>query len=181
MNMFLRKLLILALTFSSLNVSAYFLDHVKLQHAGEIGTYAVGIGKQFTENYSLDFFHGRVPQSIGGVELDTYALKSNFGIFKFAFDPVILSTYTGINIYHVAGLDYQSSRHSSYPEDYYRLGSIRGLFFIGEKVSFGNELKNELYFEAGLNDIVITNYINNSDVINPLDFWSLSLGYTYIF
>ena len=94
---------------------------------------------------------------------------------------VKLETYVGIGIYHVAGLDYQSSRHSSYPEGYYRYGSVRGLFYIGEKVKFGEDLGNEIYLEAGLNDIVITNYINNSDVINPTEYISLALGYTYLF
>lgn len=183
MNLFLRKLSLI-LAFSQvvyLHSHAYFIDYVKIQHAGEIGTVAVGVGKQFTKTYSLDFFHGRVPQGIGGVEIDTYALKNNFNLFTSNLDPVSLTTYLGINIYHVTGLDYQASRHASYPDDYYRLGSIRGLFYLGEKVSFGRELKNEIYFEAGLGDIVLVNYFNNKDTIDPLQYFSLGIGYTYIF
>ena len=180
MNSFLSKLLILFIA-SSLNAQAYFLDYVKIQHAGEIGTYALGIGKNVSKNYSVDFFHGRVPLDIGGEEIDTYAVKNNFNLFELTFDPVVFHTYCGIAIYHVTGLDYQSSRHSSYPEDYYRYGSIRGLLYLGEKVRFGKGLKKEFYFEAGLNDIVITNYINNSNVIDPLDYVSLALGFGYKF
>lgn len=181
MTMSLRRVVLVLALVCSLNSSAYMIDHLKFQYAGEIGTYAIGLGKQFSENYSLDLFHGRVPQSVGGVEIDTYALKSNFSLFRHVLDPVIFYTYYGVNVYHVTGLDYQASRHSSYPDSYYRVGSIRALLFIGEKVRFGEELKNEVYFESGLNDVVIINYLNNSDVINPFDFVSLALGYTYIF
>lgn len=167
--------------FFSFHSYSYFIDYFKVQHAGEIGTFAAGIGKHFTESYSLDFFHGRVPHSVGGVEIDTYAFKNNLNLFRFYIDPISLTTYTGINIYHVTGLDYQSSRDASYPNDYYRLGSIRGLFYLGEKVSFGEELKNEVYFEAGLGDIVLINYFNNKDTIDPLQYLSLGIGYTFIF
>lgn len=171
----------LLILFHSQTAKAYFIDYLKVQHAGEIGTYAVGIGKKFSKNYSLDFLHGRVPQSIGGVELDTYSLKNNFHLKTFYFDPIGAVTYAGINVYHVIGLDYQTSRHGSYPDNYYRLGSFRALFFLGEKIQFGRELKNEIFLEGGINDIVLTNYLNNRDTINPFDFVSLATGYTYIF
>ena len=82
MNLSLSKIF-LVLIFTSCNSYAYFIDYLKIQHAGEIGTYALGIGKNFTENYSVDFLHGRVPHDIGGEEIDTYAIKNNYKFFDF--------------------------------------------------------------------------------------------------
>ena len=81
----------------------------------------------------------------------------------------------------MTGLKYQTSRHESFPQEYYRMGSLRGLFYWGMTLE---SLKNKYhmgYFEAGLNDIILTNYYNNPDVIDPLEYVSLALGYGYKF
>lgn len=154
---------------------------IKFQHAGEIGFYAPGIGKQFNDLYRLEYYHGYVPKEKGGQEIETFALKNHFNMYKFELFENQLNYYMGVGIYHVTGLKYQTSRRGSYPQQYYRLGSIRGLFFHGLEISPIKYKQHFAYFEASLNDIVITNYYNNPDVINPIDYISLAIGYGYKF
>ncbi len=165
----------------SIDSYAYFIDYLKVQHAGEIGYIATGVGRNFTKNYSLEYFHGYVPEDIGGHKIETFAIKNNYKLFKLEKWGYFSDIYIGASIYHVAGLEYQTSRHSSFPEEYYRMGSIRGLFYTGFTLGSSKYSKHISYLESGLNDIVLTNYINNKDVLNPVDFVSLGLGYGYLF
>lgn len=160
---------------------AYFIDYLKIQYAGEIGFFSAGLGKNFTENYSLEYFHGYVPEDIGGHEIETFSLKNNYKLFKLERWGYFSDIYIGANVYHVTGLEYQTSRHSSFPEEYYRLGSIRAMFYTGISIGSSKYSQHIGYFESGLNDIVLINYLNNKDVINPADYVSLALGYGYLF
>lgn len=160
---------------------AYFIDYIKFQHAGEIGYISAGLGHNVTKNYSIEYFHGFVPEDIGGSEIETFAIKNNYTFYELESYGLYSELYVGVNIYHVTGLDYQSSRHPSYPEEYYRMGSIRGLLYTGFKIH-ASKFKNHFgYFESGLNDIVLINYYNNPDVIDLSDFVSLAIGYGYLF
>lgn len=181
MNLLIRKCSFLLFLFFSSQLQAAYIDVAKLQFAGEIGTLAFGVGKQFTKIYSLDFFYGRVPESIGGIEINTFALKNNFNLFKFDFKNRPIRFYTGLGVYHVTGRRYKSSTRSEFPDGYYRIGSIRGLLYIGESISFGKKLKHRAYFESGLNDITLVNFINNSDSVDLFKNISLALGYSYYF
>lgn len=179
-SLILRNILILSMLIPSTSF-AYFIDYFKVQYAGEIGFLSAGIGKNFTENYSFEYFHGYVPEDIGGHEIETFAIKNNYKFLKLERWGYSSDLYVGVNIYHVTGLEYQTSRHSSFPEEYYRLGSIRALFYTGLTLRSSKYSQHMGYFESGLNDIVLINYLNNKDVIDPKDYVSLALGYGYIF
>jgi len=161
--------------------SAYFIDFLKFQYAGEIGKISVGIGKNMNSFYSIEYFHGITFEDESGVEVETLALKNNFKFLSIEQFGYHTSLYAGVAIYHATGLRYQSSRHSTYPDQYYRMGSIRGLFYLGFDIKLSKMKKHLGYFESGINDIVLTNYLNNPDVINPKDYISLALGYGYLF
>jgi len=176
------RILIISLAFLlPVNANAYFIDYLKLQYAGEIGFMSLGIGHKFTKKYTLEYFHGYVPPEIGGHEIETFSIKNNYSFYTYERWNHFVNFYLGANLYHVAGLDYQTSRHSNFPSEYYRLGSIRGLFYTGLQVGSSKKSYHFGYFEGGLNDIVITNYYNNPDVIDPVEYISLALGYGYMF
>ena len=160
---------------------AGYVDYAKAQHAGEIGTIAFGVGKKFTCIYSLEAFYGRVPKGFGGIEINTFAIKNNFNLYRFIVKEIPIDLYTGINLYHVTGRRYKSSTRSEFPDGYYRIGSLRGLLYLGQSISFGKKHKHSAYLESGLNDIVIVNFINNSDTINPIEYVSMAIGYSYRF
>lgn len=177
MNLLKCSLLIISL--SSFNAHAYFIDYLKVQYAGEIGFLSIGMGKRFGDVYSLEIFNGFVPESIGGNEIESIAIKNIFDIVDFSIFNKNMIFYFGLNLYHVTGLDYQSSRHSSYPETYYRLGSIRGLLSFG--LDFNLNATHGFYLESGLNDIILTNYLNNPDDVDLSKYVSHGIGYKNIF
>tara|TARA_Y100000780_G_scaffold132772_1_gene119397 strand:- start:110507 stop:111040 length:534 start_codon:yes stop_codon:yes gene_type:complete len=174
------KLLLIPICFT-FSANAYFLDYLKVQHAGEIGEIALGVGKKFNRIYSLDYMHGLVREERGGTTIETIALKNNFQLYRFSHIFSYLDVYTGLAAYHVTGLKYQASRNNNYPESYYRIGSIRGLFYLGLKGALEEATKHEGYFEAGINDVWIENYVNNPDTVNLFGYVSLALGYSFIF
>ncbi|MBG58918.1 MAG: hypothetical protein CMJ16_00520 [Peredibacter sp.] len=159
----------------------YFLDYLKMQHAGEIGELALGVGKKFNRIYSLDYMHGIVREETGGTTIETIALKNNFQLYRFSHVFSYIDLYSGLAAYHVTGLKYQASRNNNYPERYYRIGSIRGLFYLGLKGALEEATKHEGFFEAGINDIWIENYVNSPSTVNLFGYVSLALGYSYIF
>lgn len=161
--------------------SASMIDYYKIQHAGEIGYLAVGVGKNFTKRYSLEVFYGHVPKYIGGIDINTFSIKNNINLINFNFLSLLLGIYSGLNLYYVFGNHYMTSRNSSYPRNYYGIGSSRANIYFGMDFSIHSFKKHTIYFESGINDIVLINYYNNSNLINPYDYLSLAFGYTHYF
>lgn len=115
--------------------------------------------------------YGIVPPELSGTDsIETVTLRQTFRLW----DWNRLSFYGGLNIFHVLGLQYQSTKFRDTPEGYYSIGSIRGLLNLG--LSVGMNRNWNFYFEAGMNDIWITNFVTNSDLVNPTDHVSLGLG-----
>ncbi len=166
----------LLLCFKS-NATSYF----KFQHAGEIGYYAFGLGYRFNNEYSLEVFQGIVPKYIGGKRLEIISIKNNYHFLDFEFLSVPMDWYAGGNIYNTKGKRYESSKETDFPANYYRIGSLRGSIYIGGNFSFASHLRHSFYFESGINDIVLLNYIKNRKTINPAEYVSLGIGYRYIF
>ena len=184
MNSSIFKILALLTTLSVSNVHSMiksnYVDHAVTQYAGEIGQVAFGLGKKVSENYSFSILYGYVPKDIAGTEIETYAFKNNYSLFRFERLKTLFNFYTGINIYHVIGLKYQTSRHANYPRNYYRMSSIRALIYLGMNASIVNK-QNKVFFESGINDFWIINYLNNSEVLDPKDYVSLALGWKHLF
>jgi hypothetical protein len=169
----------LLLLFST-SVFANFFDQAKVQYAGEIGLVAYGLGFMISDNYNLDLLYGIVPEDYSGTEaIETLAIKNNYPLIDLVIKKQLLQFYLGWSIYHVIGLNYQTSRNGAAPRNYYRLGSLRGLFYYG--ISHQVSQKHGWYFENGMNDIWLTNYFNNQKSIDPADYMSMALGYQYIF
>lgn len=165
----------------SLGCRASFLDTFKAQYAGELGELALGFGKHFGDVYSLDFMRGLARAETAGTNIETVALKNNFDLFHYNYDKRLFILYTGVAVYHVTGLKYQASRHNSYPESYYSLGSIRGLLYWGAKAQLDGTSPHQGYVEAGINDIWVVNYANNPETVNPFDYVSWGIGYAFLF
>lgn len=146
------------------------MNHFLGQYAGEIGFVSLGLGKDF-ERYSISGLYGLVPPDLSGADaLETVALRQTYRFW----DWQRVEFYGGLTVFHVLGLQYQSTKFRDAPEGYYSIGSIRGLINIG--VSLQVRSSWNVYFEAGMNDIWITNFIANSDLVNPADHVSLGLG-----
>ena len=181
MILFLRNALFLLILIEASLSHAFLVDYLKFQHAGEIGFYAIGAGLDISERYSLEFFYGHVPKEFGGIVINTFSMKNNINIFSFNLLSILTEMFIGLNIYHVAGMNYQVSRKSSFPRNYYGEGSLRGMLYIGMNFKLSNSMRHGIYFESGINDLVLTNYYNNPDIIDPFDYASLGVGYSYDF
>ena len=153
------------------------MDNALLQFAGEIGFLSAGLEKRFSR-YRLGGLYGIVPTELSrGPLIETITLRQTYSFYsweKFDF-------YGGLNIFHVLGLDYQTEKFRDAPRNYYSIGSIRGLLNLGFNLSLLKDRKQSFYFEMGLNDISITNYLTNSREVNPSDHVSLGMGYKYGF
>jgi hypothetical protein len=147
-----------------------YINHFLGQYAGEIGFFSLGVGRDFNR-YSISGMYGFVPEDLSGADsLETVAMRQTYRFW----DWERLEFYGGLNVFHVLGLQYQSTKFRDAPEGYYSIGSIRALLNLG----VGARVRGNwnFYFEAGMNDIWITNFVSNADVVNPTDHVSLGLG-----
>lgn len=150
--------------------SVTYVNHFLGQYAGEIGLISLGLGRDF-ERYSISGMYGFVPPDLSGADsIETVAIRQTYRFW----DWRRLSFYGGMNIFHVLGLQYQATKFRDAPEGYYSIGSIRALINLGVSAEVRN--KWGFYFEAGMNDIWIQNFVANTDVVNPSDHVSLGLG-----
>jgi hypothetical protein len=168
-------LIISSLIFHSSVQSVTYVDHAVAQYAGEIGLLALGLGKDHGR-YSISGLYGVVPAAMaGGMLIETITLRQTYSFYE--WDRLAL--YGGLNVFHVLGLHYEVSRYGDPPSTYYPIGSIRGLLNLG--ISFQIKHKTFFYFEAGLNDIWIANWVANTNVVNPTDHVSMGMGLKYNF
>ena len=150
-----------------------YVDHANFQFAGEVGLFAAGLGKHLTPNYTFGMMYGFVPAEVSkGPLIETVTIRQTY---RFAsWDR--MDFYAGLNIFHVLGIKYQTSRHGESPDSYYPIGSIRGLLYLGTELNITRDKLVSMYFEAGINDIWIVNWLANGSEVNPSDHVSLALG-----
>ena len=141
---------------------------------------SLGLGVDTSVTHTYEFFYGIVPYNNtgGGRQIETFAFKSLYQLSRYDLGDIEFDLYLGWGGYHVTGLNYQTSRNGASPRNYYRLGSIRALFFYGTEVRYE---KSALYFENGFNDIWLTNYFNNQESIDIKKFMYMGVGYKYLF
>jgi hypothetical protein len=165
------------LVISSDALALSYVNHFLAQFAGEIGTASFGLGKTFTR-YSVAGLYGVVPHELSGSGvIETVTLRQTYRLY----DWKRVSTHAGFNLFHVLGLTYQASKFKESPKGYYPIGSIRALVNFGASVALDKAHVKSFYLECGLNDIWITNWITNQDVINPWEHTSLALGFRHSF
>lgn len=150
-----------------------YVDHFITQYAGEVGLASFGLGKEFSR-YTISGLYGYVPASFSGTDgIETVAVRQTYNFYSWRK----LDFHVGLNIYHVLGISYESSNYGEAPEGYYPIGSIRGLLNLGFSYLIDKQEKNIFYFESGMNDIWITNWISNRETVNAIDHVSLAVGY----
>jgi hypothetical protein len=163
------------LTLASLPAwSLTYLDHLHLQYAGQIGLISGGVGKQITRRYSLGLMYGHVPAGVAqGFTLETFAVRQTYSLLDWHRHRF----YLGLNVFHVIGLRYETSQYGEPPRNYYSIGSVRGLLYLGWQSYLLREQKIAIYFESGINDIWIENTLANWPDQNPLRHLTMALGF----
>lgn len=164
---------IFILTTSHSFAKVTYVNHFLSQFAGEIGLVSVGLGKNISEKYNLAFYYGIVPEAVSKANtIETFAFKQTYDFYDFDRSRF----YIGLTIYHALGLNYQTSKYGVSPDGYYPIGSIRGLIFLGSSILTNTSSKTSMYFEAGVNDIWITNFLNYHEEVSLMEMASLALG-----
>lgn len=151
-------------------------SHLIFQYAGDIGKYSAGYGHRFNKYYTLSGHYGFVPSNKRQNKIETYTVKNTLDLYEIGYKNLSFRFYTGAALFHVPGNKYKTQSLSTTEANYYRQSSIRGQLYIGNNVSYGNQVS--FYWESGINDIWIINSSNN-DSIDPKNHISLALGFNY--
>lgn len=149
-----------------------YIDHFIAQYAGEVGLVSLGLGKEFSR-YSIGGLYGFSPsETSGGPVIETITLRQTYRFYEWKK----LEFHAGLNIFHVLGLQYEASRFRDTPNGYYSAGALRGIMNLGAAIKVGKNKDTYFYFESGLNDIWIVNWLSNRSVIDPVNHLSLAMG-----
>lgn len=170
----IRKLIFsICLLATSASYGVTYINHFNSQFAGEIGLVSIGLGKEFWR-YSIGGMYGIVPTELsGGPLIETFTLRQTYEFY----DWDRISFHAGLNIYHVLGIQYRSEHYGDVPNGYYPIGSFRGLLNLGMSTTFNKKESRIIYIEAGLNDVALVNYMNNTSVMDITDEISMAIGF----
>ncbi len=156
------------------------MDHFISQFAGEIGLVSAGLGKDFSR-YSISGLYGIVPpehsEGANGPLIETITLRQAYRFYEWKR----MDFHLGLNVFHVLSLRYESVKFKDSPRGYYPIGSVRGLLNLGISLNLNKTNTRAFYFEGGLNDLWIVNWMNNYNTVNPSDQVSIAAGYKYHF
>lgn len=151
-----------------------YIDHANLQVAGEVGVLSAGLGKNITPRYSLGVMYGIVPKEFSQTDMiETVTLRQTYRFY----DWDRMEFYGGLNIYHVLGLRYETSKFREAPNSYYPINGFRGLFNLGTSIAIDQKRETRFYFEGGINDLWLVNIATNSETVSFVDHASLALGW----
>ncbi len=161
--------------------------HLKGQFAGDIGFLSAGIGRSFfEERLETDIFFGYLPESIGGVQVVTTAIKASYVPFSPVKTAVMewQALKTGWQLSYTFGKDYFAKEpRDRYPKSYYGFSTALHLyFFLGGQVDFGRVHKTKrfgFYYEAGATGEYIISYVSNPDYLSLNKIFNLALGIRY--
>jgi hypothetical protein len=164
--------------------SKWIPDHAKLQFAGNIGFFSLGLGyASRRETWEGDLYYGYVPESVGGLTIHSMTLKSTwfpihpFNRKNFQLKPLSL----GLLVNYTFGKQYFGFTPENYPYDYYGFPtSLHVGAFAGGQVNLnhgGRIFKSTgIYYEVGTIDRQLLSYINNTGSLRPGNVLSLALG-----
>ncbi len=166
----------------------YHPDYAKVQYAGEIGFFSIGVGSELfkKQNGELDLMVGYLPKSIGGDGIFTTAIKFSYlpwekPLFndQLTWQPLSM----GAILFHAWGKELNRIRDKDlYPRGYYwwslgtRIGPVIGTRL---KKDFGNNAKFKsltFYMEFVSNDLYIYSWGVNTGIIPLRAIFDMSLG-----
>ncbi|MBT3206801.1 MAG: hypothetical protein HN704_09015 [Bacteroidetes bacterium] len=137
----------------------YIPDYAKVQFAGNIGFFSIGIGYQFFNNHLYsELLYGYVPVSISKAEqIHTITIKNTLPVFTKKFNNIALSPITGFTASFETGNNSFLKLLDKYPKDYYSTNAFHFTFFIGASIHkdfINSKIINgvDLYFELGTVD-----------------------------
>ncbi len=151
--------------------------HVKGQYAGSIGFVSAGFGYEFNrKKLQADFMYGHVPEKYADSPIHSIT-------GKLTWLPLSLQTSNnirfniitaGVLVNYTFGNQYFLFAPGKYPKNYYGFPTALHMgVFAGGAVSRGNL---GLYYELGVTDRELANYIQNPGSIAFSDILNIGVG-----
>lgn len=165
--------------------SRWLPDHSKLQYAGGIGFFSVGIGyKTKKDKLHGDLYYGYTPESVSGVSIHALTGKATWFPLKniehktFQIRPLT----AGVLVNYTFGKQYFGFTPENYPYDYYDFPTAFHVgAFVGGQVN--KQLSSRrgikrigLYYELGTYDVELISYIGNRKALSVTDILNLGIG-----
>lgn len=154
----------------------------KLQYAGNIGMFSIGVGGIFLNNsLSLDINYGYLPKWINGVRVSTMAIKGAFHFFKKQLKKIEVNSFAGLSLNYSITNNTFLMLPKHYPDGYYLPNAIHVCPFIGTGLAF-IDCKTGLhgpgvYTEVGTVDYMVYYAFRNKS-ISLFEIWNLCFGIT---
>jgi hypothetical protein len=159
-------------------------DHIKLQFAGGIGFFSLGIGYD-NRNTKLegDFIYGYVPKKIGGITIHTISSKITwFPLKKIEIKSLAVKPLAfGLLVNYTFGKQYFLFSPENYPYNYYdHPTALHFGGFMGGQISkalYDKRLKQlAFYYELITYDVELLSYLGNRKSLNLKDIFNVALG-----
>lgn len=161
-------------------------EYAKLQYAGGMGLFSVGIGWEYGKNqqWETDLSIGYVPKYSSERAKTTMTFKQNFIPWRTSIGKNLQlePLECGLYVNTIFGKEFWTKEPSHYPDSYYGFSSrIRFHLFVGQRLKY--DLPEQLrflgksvtaFYEISSCDLyIVSAFVNH---LNPDDYLRLSLG-----
>ena len=183
------SLLIISVVTAKAQKDSFFTSlvphHSKLQFAGSIGFFSVGMGYKINKDkLHTDLYYGFTPKSVGGLDIHALTAKATwFPLKDKRFKGLYIRPLSaGLLVNYTFGKQYFGFTPDNYPYDYYGFptafhigGFIGGQ--VNKKISNKGLVKNiGIYYELGTIDVELLSYVGNTKALALSDIINLGIG-----
>ncbi len=166
--------------------------HLKMQYAGNIGMFSLGVGGSFfNEKLNIFSMFGQINNSLtdvneqiicGGININSPKLNLYNSIN-------LIPIFIGISINYHLGDDYFITLPNKYPDSYYKQTALNTAYSLGFKIQWKNDFMkiieiSEFYFQVGTLNSYLKSYLRSKfeeGFIELYDIINLSFGFTVYF
>ncbi len=161
-------------------------DHVKLQYAGGMGLFSIGVGWEYgkRKQWETDIILGYIPHYSSDCNKTTVTLKQNFIPWRTSLGKNLQlePLECGLYMNTIFNEDFWNKEPDHYPKGYYGFSSrVRFHLFIGQRLKWtlpgklGSTGKSiTAFYEISSCDLyVVSAFVNH---LNPEDYLRLSVG-----
>jgi hypothetical protein len=158
--------------------------YFKTQYAGNLGLISAGIGKEFSNVFSMDLSYGYLPKFINGARVHTFSAKTAFLVKKFSLSGIQPAFHLGASINYAITHDTFLRYPAYYPEGYYLPNALHLCPFIRVGVGIPRKDKKfgmiSVFSEIGTVEYEIYNAVRDKGV-KFYDIWNICFGLSFHF
>lgn len=165
-------------------------DHGKLQTGGYLGLITLGVGYSALQVLDADVYYGFVPAAVGGHDIHTLAGRISAHPPGLCIAPNLRWTIVsaGLGVLIGFGRGYFIDSPSPHRSDYYPETALRSFLSLGTELHLLQASDHDAVFashgvllELTALDRYVDVWLDNTDVIDAWQAWSLSFGYVASF